>query len=133
MESFIEMVTKAPKGSTIVGKCEACGITLIQTKIFLPRCPICEESLESCVEPPKEMSTIRILPLTELFSYTNSVYVEFREFPSANTCLTVSFAMQWVEQVFKHYEIKNPQYGKHYRFWTERPTDEEREAAEWES
>lgn len=78
------------------------------------------------------MPVVRILPFTQLFSYTESVYVEFREFPNANACFTVSYAMQWVERVFKHYEIKNPQYGKHYRFWTERSTEDKRIAAEWE-
>lgn len=73
-----------------------------------------------------------VLPFRQLMSYHKMIYVEFREFPSANTHLTIGNALMWVDRVFRWYEIKNSKYGINYRFWTKEPSEREREAAAWE-
>lgn len=78
------------------------------------------------------MMNSNLIRFAELMSYAGDVYIEFRVFTSANTHSDIFYSFIWVNYVFKHYEIKNPQYGKDWRLWRKEPTKEERAAEPWE-
>ena len=73
-----------------------------------------------------------VIPFKQLMIHEGDVYIEFRLFSSANTLLDTYNALFWSNNVFNHYEIKNPQYGKDWRLWSGEPTKEERAAVPWE-
>ena len=130
-DDFIEMITKAPKGRTFVGKCDSCGITLIQKKIVIPRCPICEERLEYCEEMPEEPMQVP-LSVQELV-LLGDVYVweERRAVVGSYFSKTPAPVLATILDVNKDDDFYR--YGHNVRAWRRMPTDEEMEAAAWES
>lgn len=129
--NFIKMVAKAPKGSTFVGKCDACGITLIQTKIVIPRCPVCEEQLEYRVKP-SEKPMQKPLTVEDLIQL-GDVYIweERRAVVGSYFMKSPAAVLATILDVNKDDDFYR--YGHEVRAWRQMPSDEEMEAAAWES
>ena len=130
-DDFIEMVTKAPKGRTFVGKCDACGITLIQTKIVIPLCPVCEEQLEYRVKP-SEKPMQKPLTVEDLIQL-GDVYIWEERRAVVGSYFMKSPAPVLVTILDVNKDDDFYRYGHNVRAWKRMPTDEEMEAAAWES
>ena len=77
----------------------------------------------------------KLIPFKDLMKYEGTVFVEFREFPTANCYRDgVSEALWWVERLVKHYDFKIRLFceGKDWRMWTSEPTKEQMELVVWE-
>ena len=76
-----------------------------------------------------------LIAFKDLMKYEGKVFVEFREFPSANSyCDGVSEALWWIERLVKHYDFKIRLFceGKDWRMWTSEPTKEQMSLVAWE-
>lgn len=72
------------------------------------------------------------LTLHQLSIHQGKMWVEFKEFSSANGWQDgLVETLFWTDKVFEGF--KRCEYLVHWRCWASRPTDEEREAAAWES
>lgn len=77
----------------------------------------------------------RLIAFKGLMKHEGKVFVEFREFPTANGyCDSVSQAFWWIERLVKHYDFKIRLFceGKDWRMWTSEPSKEQMELVEWE-
>lgn len=76
-----------------------------------------------------------LIAFKDMMKYEGMVFIEFREFPSANCYHDgVSEALRWVEHLIKHYDFKIRLFceGKDLRLWTSEPTKQQMEQAGWE-
>ena len=77
----------------------------------------------------------KVLSLSEVFEGIKEercFYIEDIEAPSNtgwDNCNAVDY---WLNKGVNKYDMRED-YGKHWRCWAEKPTEEERKAAEWES
>lgn len=77
----------------------------------------------------------RLIAFKDLMKYEGKVFVEFREFPTANSyCDGVSEALWWIERLVKNYDFKIRLFceGKDWRMWTSEPSKEQMELVGWE-
>lgn len=77
----------------------------------------------------------RLIAFKELMKYEGTVFVEFREFSTANCYRDgVSEALWWIERLVKHYGFKIRLFceGKDWRMWTSKPSKEQMELVGWE-
>lgn len=72
------------------------------------------------------------LSMEEMVIYADPVWLEFRLPGGHGWYLGIGLATCAVERWYRHYQLRTCVYGKDYRFWRQRPTDEERAAAPWE-
>ena len=92
----------------------------------------CDACLEACKEAlGKPMQ--KPLTLEEMVIYADPVWLEFRLPGGHGWYLGIGLATRAAERWYRHYQLSTCVYGKDYRFWRQRPTDEEREAAAWEN
>lgn len=77
----------------------------------------------------------KLIPFKDLIKHEGTVFVEFREFPTANSyCDGVSEALWWIERLVKHYDFKIRLFceGKDWRMWTSEPSKEQMKQVGWE-
>lgn len=73
------------------------------------------------------------LTLTEANSYQDPMWIEFKVFKEASGWRDgLCDALNWAHRVYRDLN-REAEFMVHYRLWRHRPTDEEREAAAWES
>lgn len=76
------------------------------------------------------MSKAILIPFKSYAAYEGQVYIEFKDFKSANSmCESTLMALYWLSRVAHHYSLsRTPKW----RLWTEKPTREQSEGVEWE-
>lgn len=89
-----------------------------------------------CRELAEEAASKRPLrkPMTleEANKSDHPVWMEFKDYRTANGWQEGMYsALHWVARVYAG--LKNPVFGVHYRPWAFKPTDEEMDAAAWET
>ena len=73
------------------------------------------------------------MTLTEANSYQDPLWIEFRVFKEASGWMDgLCDALNWAHRVYKDFK-REAVFMDDYRLWRHRPTDEEREAAAWET
>lgn len=73
------------------------------------------------------------LTLTQANSYQDPMWIEFKVFKEASGWRDgLCDALNWAHRVYRDFN-REAEFMVHYRLWRHRPTDEEREAAAWES
>lgn len=87
------------------------------------------DALRDALDKPKQ----KPLTLTEANSYQDPVWIEFKVFKEASGWRDgLCDALNWAHRVYCDLN-REAEFMAHYRLWRHRPTDEEREAAAWES
>ena len=79
--------------------------------------------------------TARVMTLEEVFCCKDPFYLEYGGgciVCWAISCCHFQNSIHMTTQNGSHVELYNVKYGKSWRCWTQRPTDEQREAAKWE-
>lgn len=73
------------------------------------------------------------LTLTQANSYQDPMWIEFKVFKEASGWMDgLCDALNWAHRVYKDFK-REAVFMEDYRLWRHRPTDEEREAAAWET
>lgn len=86
-------------------------------------------ALRDALEKPMQ----KPLTLTEANSYQDPMWIEFKVFKEASGWRDgLCDALNWAHRVYRDLN-REAEFMVHYRLWRHRPTDEEREAAAWES
>ena len=86
-------------------------------------------ALKDALEKPMQ----KPLTLTEANSYQDPLWIEFRVFKEASGWMDgLCDALNWANRVYKDFK-REAVFMEDYRLWRHRPTDEEREAAAWET
>lgn len=89
-------------------------------------------ALRDALDKPMQKPMQKPLTLKEVNKYDEPVWIEFKVFSSANGWREGIFdVLYWVQKVYKG--MSNPEMGVVYRLWRCKPTDEEMEAAPWQS
>lgn len=86
-------------------------------------------ALRDALEKPMQ----KPLTLTEANSYQDPLWIEFKVFKEANGWRDgLCDALNWAHRVYRDFK-REAVFMVDYRLWRHRPSEEEREAAAWES
>ena len=118
---------RARRFPEIVGNKPFGDVTLHQSDVIELLVCALRDALDKPMQKPLTLDDV-----LSLDSIGDAWWVEYKDGNLVPTILT-NDCHQYGEQILDGYTFKLFDYGKSWRCWASKPTDEEREAAAWES
>lgn len=116
---------RAERFTEIVGNKPFGDVTLHQSDVIELLVGALRDALDKPMQKP--------LTLTQANSYQDPMWIEFKVFKEASGWRDgLCDALNWAHRVYRDLN-REAEFMVHYRLWRHRPTDEEMEAAAWES